>query len=222
MTITKKRLMKIIIGLILNSFSLAALSQDTIVMNDGTQRLAKVLEITTTEVKFKKADNLSGPLYIENKSSITRINYANGIKDEFTASPVIVAAAPEPVSYIRKYPRIFKSGNVYLYGDQTLRENEIQAKLQSLNNPEIAEHVRNAKLYRGLQNIGFVALPLMAAANLSFIQNYDVYTDRPTSQFRQAETLLALSAICVVGSVYFKIQRSHHNAAAVKLYNESY
>lgn len=63
-----------------------ALAQDIIVMNDGSTMASKVLEITTTEVKYKKYSNLNGPTYTVPVSTISYINYENGQREEFGKS----------------------------------------------------------------------------------------------------------------------------------------
>jgi hypothetical protein len=45
---------------------------------------AKVLEVTTSEIKYKKFDNTNGPTYTILKSEVTMVRYENGTKDIFT------------------------------------------------------------------------------------------------------------------------------------------
>jgi hypothetical protein len=68
-------------------------AQDVITKRNGTEVQAKVLEITAAEVKFKRFDNPSGPLYILPVSGILTIRYENGTKDTFNQSPVVAAIA---------------------------------------------------------------------------------------------------------------------------------
>ena len=71
-------------------FSFIAYSQDLITTKKGEDIQTKVLEINTTEVKYKKADNLEGPIYTILKSDILIIRYANGTKDIFNEEKEIV------------------------------------------------------------------------------------------------------------------------------------
>jgi hypothetical protein len=59
-------------------------SQDLIATKKGDIIKAKVLEINTSEIKYKKTDNLSGPTYSVLKSDVFSINYKNGSKDVFS------------------------------------------------------------------------------------------------------------------------------------------
>ena len=62
--------------------SLVANAQDVIVKNDGSTITSKVMEITGTEIKYKKYSNLKGPTY-------TYINYENGERENFGKTSII-------------------------------------------------------------------------------------------------------------------------------------
>jgi hypothetical protein len=63
----------------------SGIAQDKIYMTDNSVVSAKVLEIGTSEVKYKKADNLTGPDYIMPKSMIAMIIYENGTHEVINA-----------------------------------------------------------------------------------------------------------------------------------------
>ncbi len=65
--------------------SVSVSAQDVIVKKDGSTILSKVIEIGQEEIKYKKFDNLDGPIYTVQKSEIQSINYQNGAKDTFSA-----------------------------------------------------------------------------------------------------------------------------------------
>lgn len=58
-------------------------AQDTIVKKDRTIILAKILEVSSTEVKYNRFDIQNGPLFTIRKEEISRINYKNGLVDKF-------------------------------------------------------------------------------------------------------------------------------------------
>jgi len=60
-----------------------AFSQDIILKKDNTTILTKVLEITSTEIKYKKWSNQDGPTYSISRSEVMRINYQNGELEKF-------------------------------------------------------------------------------------------------------------------------------------------
>ena len=63
-------------------------AQDVIVKKDGSTILSKVVEIGSTEVKYKKFSNQNGPTYTITKAEIQTINYENGEKDTFSDAVV--------------------------------------------------------------------------------------------------------------------------------------
>ena len=76
--------------------SLVANAQDVIVKNDGTTITSKVLEITGTEIKYKKYSNLKGPTYTINKTDVNYINYENGERENFGKTSIITQNREEP------------------------------------------------------------------------------------------------------------------------------
>lgn len=59
---------------------------DIIVMNNGDLINAKVEEVGPTEIKYRKASNMNGPLYKIETKTVLAINYENGEKDVFNVS----------------------------------------------------------------------------------------------------------------------------------------
>lgn len=60
---------------------------DTVVMRDGTEIKAKVLEISEVEVRYKYCDNPDGPLIVVDKDNVAMIKYSNGTRDYFKKRP---------------------------------------------------------------------------------------------------------------------------------------
>jgi len=74
-------------------------AQDTLSMRSGENILVKVIEVSnvslkwtkkgiievgTAEVKYKKLDNLNGPVFSMLKSDLLMIKYQNGTSDDFS------------------------------------------------------------------------------------------------------------------------------------------
>lgn len=76
-----------------------AFSQDVILKKDNTTVLSKVLEVTSTEIKYKKWTNQDGPTYSINRTEVTRINYQNGEVDKFSDNNGISSAPQSTVTY---------------------------------------------------------------------------------------------------------------------------
>lgn len=79
------RLQKIIIAFFF-VFGFVKLShaQDIIILKKGGQIQAKILEVTATDVKFKRFDNQEGPTIVKAKSEISMLKYKDGRKVSFT------------------------------------------------------------------------------------------------------------------------------------------
>lgn len=56
---------------------------DIITLKNGEEINAKVTEIGISEIKYKKCDNLNGPVFSISKVEVFMIKYANGTKDIF-------------------------------------------------------------------------------------------------------------------------------------------
>lgn len=67
---------------------------DDIIIKNGDEIKAKVIEINSDEIKYKKCDNLNGPTYTLKKSEVFMIKYPNGSKDVITPN----SASPESAS----------------------------------------------------------------------------------------------------------------------------
>ncbi len=61
---------------------------DVITFKSGDQVTARVTEITEDKIKYKRCDNLDGPVFVVNKGTVQTIRYANGV--------VETIVAPEP------------------------------------------------------------------------------------------------------------------------------
>jgi len=73
-----------ILTIVVFSFSCSVIkAQDLISKKDGSIIKVKISEINEESVKYKKFDNLDGPMYTIDKTSINSINYANGEIEKF-------------------------------------------------------------------------------------------------------------------------------------------
>lgn len=69
--------------------------QDVIVKKNGDEIKAKVEEVLNFEIRYRKYENLTGPVYSMPKSEISQIRYENGTSDFF--APVPAPSTPQPV-----------------------------------------------------------------------------------------------------------------------------
>lgn len=127
------------------SISTLAASQDVITFKNGNEKRVKVLEVSPTEVKYKSYDNLEGPLYNDQKSSIFMIKYENGLKDVF-------GVEPKPGDSIPKTPTISdKEITHYNYSNYndfqnidfivTVKGDTIRCKINLITSTTVTYHI---------------------------------------------------------------------------------
>ncbi len=104
--------------------SFAAMAQDTIYYRNGEVKLVKIMEVHSSEIKYIRADNLTGPAYYSNKNEINSIRYSNGHIDIFnailqqanteaTVTPIVKAEPEDPRIIIGPTKRLsFMSRNL--------------------------------------------------------------------------------------------------------------
>ncbi|MEM8568522.1 MAG: hypothetical protein AAGF85_18830 [Bacteroidota bacterium] len=61
-------------------------AQDIVILKNGEELETKVFEILQTDIKYKKFNNLSGPIYTLRKSEVFMIKFENGAKEVFNTS----------------------------------------------------------------------------------------------------------------------------------------
>lgn len=111
-----------IFGLAASSFMVQA--QDLIIFKNGTLQNAKVLEVGTNNVVYKKADNPDGPNYVAEKMEISVIEYANGSRDvmPYVSSNNNAAPTAPPPNYSQPGP-----ASVMMYAPPRPRVNVVVA-----------------------------------------------------------------------------------------------
>lgn len=131
-------------------------AQDTIVKRNGDNILSKIIEISETEVKYKKFDFQDGPNFIENKSDIQLIKYSNGTKDEFKIQPNTISKTNESKTDYYAGPlnsniKIESHNNRFRYNGKRINEPELHRILLSRNDPQITLLKNSARRYKKLQ-----------------------------------------------------------------------
>lgn len=77
-----KKISTLLVALLFNLGLMSA--QDMITKKTSEDIKAKILEVTTTEIKYKKFENQTGPTFSILKSDVLMVRYENGSKDVFT------------------------------------------------------------------------------------------------------------------------------------------
>ncbi len=84
--------MKATFTIFLSLMALHLHAQDVIVKKDDSTILAKVLEVTETNIKYKKHSNQTGPTYTISIENVRAINYQNGEKEDFSGTNTATSA----------------------------------------------------------------------------------------------------------------------------------
>jgi hypothetical protein len=78
---------------------------DLITLLNGEEIQAKIVEIGTKDIRYKKCDNLDGPDYILSKAEVFMVKYPNGTKD-------IITPANAKSNVERKTPGLATAGMI--------------------------------------------------------------------------------------------------------------
>lgn len=218
-------------------------AQDTIFLKNNQRIPANIIEVSSTEVKYKRFEISEGPVYIERKSMIIKIKYKNGFTDVFpeeneTTTKADVEYRQSNEEYKSKeyksnprYPDLYEWGRgKYMYGDKVIGEGKMHQVLLSLNDVKITEQVMNARQSKAMKYIGFAAIPLgIGCALYAFrSENINYFYNRSMSAYsrerykRNAIVLGGGAVLCFGASIYFGIDRRNKNRMAVQMYQEHY
>ena len=81
-TSANNKITKIFNNTIKNNLALPD-SCDQIIYKDGTEIKAKITEINTSEIRYKRCDFIDGPTFVEKQNKVFMIKYANGKSEMF-------------------------------------------------------------------------------------------------------------------------------------------
>ena len=166
--------MKLKLILLLALFVVTALSasaQDIITTNDDTSFAAKVIEITPDAVKYKKFNNLEGPLYTIPVKDIKVITYENGTKEVFnkTATPKAETTAPQS----QVTPAATPSPAISNYQNKITNQNQSDARLLAMTLPDPNKLEHKAKIYKWVGWIGGTVFTATGVYFLSTASNWE-------------------------------------------------
>jgi hypothetical protein len=76
----------VVVAVILFSGVCSIYAQDLIVLRDGNMIEAKIVEISPSEIRYKRFDNLDGPTIVLPVTNVLSIRYENGTSEIFNAN----------------------------------------------------------------------------------------------------------------------------------------
>ncbi len=219
--------------LLLTAFTSKA--QDTIIKRNNEKTAAKIIEINSTEIKFKRFDYPEGPVFTLKNWEIKYIIYANGVKELFENYPIPATAETSTKSNFSILP----AGEFYYYKGLIITEPDALDILKKVNDKKInllVEKTREKKfmqksfLYGGL---AAGSLGVLTAAGVITVFNPKVNAVSTTgrrgrgfmspARIQQLQTggyFVLGGILCEIASFTFKIQEKRTAHIAVDAYNK--
>ncbi|MDY0215550.1 MAG: hypothetical protein RBS19_01225 [Bacteroidales bacterium] len=180
-------------------------SQDIITKQNGDEIKAKVMEITSAEIKYKRFENLDGPVYSMDLKEVFMIKYENGDKDVFTDKNILSNQNYE----IRNDFIIMKSGKAY-QGDNLLTKREFSDLMATNPNAN--------NLYQYGKTLGVIGY--IFAFPSGFVFGFTL----GSSLFSWSSTkgvLLGVSGLGIMGGLIFASIGDSKITQAISIYNSS-
>ena len=185
-----------------------AFAQDVIVMKDQSTVISKVLEITSTEIKYKKWSNQDGPTYTIDRTDVVCINYENGEVEKFQDA-IQEKAQNNPISQQNTYSqqvqypyfgKMERAGASLSINGQKLSQGEIQILLGEQN---YQLYKKGKEVVHSGQAVGIVGLVVLTAAEIyTEVRN----SDQEIKNMRPLKLGLAYfgvsSAACILLCIY--------------------
>ena len=156
---------KVILSFIAVCSTLISFSQDVIITVDEQQIQAKILEISSTEIKYLDYNNQDGPVYVLTNKEVQSVQLANGnIKTyeqqslESDVSPILPT-----MSNVSSY--LIRSGNRYYYHDMEMR-GDVYANFLKNNCTEAYGKYQNG---RTIATVGWVLFGVGLGLDLGLV-----------------------------------------------------
>jgi len=146
--------MKQLLAILLFLCSASVFAQDVIVKKDGSTIVCRIVELTSSEIIYKKWSDLKGSNYVMERSAASAINYENGKKVDLSES-------------VNLYKPNNQNDGVQQYNDQALRNMDYLANMQA-----------RTKKIKTLKKIGWIC----GAALTGFGLVYGVVLDGDSEQ----------------------------------------
>jgi hypothetical protein len=226
-------------------------AQDTIYTVEGKIIFSKIIEIQSETIRYKLFTFQDGPDYLLEKNKIAAIHYAQGLKETFQLddkTEVVKNRKKQPTNdyytpqiNLQNQP-IVHLGNRYMINGIPASENQFYIKALSIGDSKIAQEIKYAKKARGLQYIGFAAIPLGYIGLLGIVSGLDGSTNNnnnnnnnnsnnnnsSNSNYNQQANIV-LGTIGIIGaivstgiSVYYKTERKAANERILRIYNQRF
>lgn len=167
----------------------SAYAQDVIITRDAKRVEAKILEVSSSEIKYKEFNNLEGPTFVLTTGEINTIIYQNGTVKVFDQQPRQAApaygAAP---AYAPAYgtPQatgtpIVRDDDTYIMGDVHMTEDQYIAFVQQNCTQAYEQYMKGKKLRKSGWGLFASGLTFMGVGSVFYAVGVTLGEPRATS-----------------------------------------
>lgn len=197
-----------------------AMAQDVIVMKDQSLVMSKVLEITSTEIKYKKWNNQDGPTYSVLRSEVASINYENGEVESFDGTTNNQSnqqnSNPQQVQNLNSY-MTHKGASLYLNG-RLLSDTEVQ-KLVDPQSYQLYLKAGNKEITGFLLDLGGGALCITAGLIELIATDADDYH---SSNFKRKLAFMIGGCSLGIAAMILESNASNNAEKVAETYNKKH
>jgi hypothetical protein len=207
------------------------ISQDTLVHVNGEKQTVKVTEVNSNFIKYRKFENITGPLYSIEKKDVKYVKYFGGQVDSFQVAeiPKVIVVSPKSKNDLTYFgSKVFYNSNsidekeflnvINAYPEESARKKMQHSYKQMLAHKDIA----TASLACGL-----VLGCAVVVATAPFVTGLNVGLGIPTEEGWQVAItgILSGAAMRITGFAVSQSQRNKRKAKIreiVSIYNGDY
>lgn len=225
--------MKKIVSLLFAAFvAVGAFAQDLIITRDGQRIEAKVIEVSSAEVKYKEFNNQDGATFILRADEINTVVFENGSVKVFNApaqaddnQPAKIedtAAAEEVLPQVALFTM---DDDIYFLGDRKFTEAEYLAFVQENCQPAYEAFMKGAKLRKTGWQLLASGLPIFTAGVVLCGVGVGIGRERNDPQLRDGlcisgAILTSVGTGLSIGSIPCLIVGSVKKNNSYEVYNE--
>ncbi len=210
---------------------LALNAQDTIYKRSGDVIPARVIEINTKDISYKREGMPDGPLYILEKNEVKKIKYKTGAIDSFTVyreTPVNTVLHQNQMVVPVYNDQMLKARvkGTYMYHGATISDTKAMLLAGTKNvgwkNAQLESEILNVnknKTRQYLSGFGGLGAGLLVITGSIVYANNNFYDSvvGPAMFINGIGIILSAQVVCI----NFKIKRIKHSDKAVALYNQN-
>lgn len=214
-------------------------AQDTIVKTNGEIISAKISEVGTNAITYKKTDLIDGPTFVDYKTDILYVKYSNGKKQIFTKEPAATIQKPllDTVTVKKEEPKINNTSedgnansstknriefmnNNYTINGQPASRKDVDRYLGKSKNPMVLIAHKTAKATKITQKIvGITSFPSTISGGIATMFTFARCWQEARTGPVTANSFLNLG-LSVVGTLSLPITSKILKNKTAKLYDK--